>query len=160
MSKEKENKVFEEEASAAPVAEKQRELILNPATAEQGAVQITSNVVAQIIKKSVLSIEGVARFAPKGMADIVNVFSSRSYDSSIGIEFVDGAISVTVYVLAYLGTALPKMAKEIQDTVRAQLVTATGAEVRKVNVVVKDLVSPEEAQPTEEEAAEADKEAE
>ena len=147
MAKEKENKVAEEEAPA--VAEKQRELVLNPATAEQGTVQITSNVVAQIIKKNVLSVEGVARFAPKGVADIVNVFSSRSYDSSIGIEFVDGAISVTVSVLAYLGTALPKMAQEIQDRICSQIAEATGAEVRTVNVLVKDLVSPEDEAPAE-----------
>ena len=132
-------------AEAPAVVEKQRELLLNPASAEQGTVQVTSNVIAQIIKKNVLQVEGVARFAPKGMADLVNVFSSRSYDSSIGIEFAEGAVSVTIAVLAYLGTSLPKMAQEIQEKVRAEIVAATGAEVRKVNVIVKDLVAAEDA---------------
>ena len=147
--KEKENKAVEAVAVAAP--EKQRELVLNPATAEQqGTVQVTSNVIAQIVKKNVLQVEGVARFAPKGMADIVNVFSSRSYDSSIGIEFTDGAVSVSIAVLAYIGTCLPKMAQEIQDNVRSQIVEVTGAAVSKVNVVIKDLVAPDEVVPEEE----------
>ena len=147
--KEKENKAVEAAAVAAP--EKQRELVLNPATAEQqGTVQVTSNVIAQIVKKNVLQVEGVARFAPKGMADIVNVFSSRSYDSSIGIEFTDGAVAVSIAVLAYIGTCLPKMAQEIQDKVRSQIVEVTGAAVSKVNVVIKDLVAPDEVVPEEE----------
>ena len=147
--KEKENKAVEAVAVAAP--EKQRELVLNPATAEQqGTVQVTSNVIAQIVKKNVLQVEGVARFAPKGMADIVNVFSSRSYDSSIGIEFTDGAVAVSIAVLAYIGTCLPKMAQEIQDKVRSQIVEVTGAAVSKVNVVIKDLVAPDEVVPEEE----------
>lgn len=150
-NKEKENKPVELPAAA----EKQRELLLNPTSAEQqGAVQVTANVIAQIIKRNVLQVEGVARFAPKGMADIVNVFSNRSYDSSIGIEFTDGAVSVSIAVLAYLGTSLPKMAQEIQEKVRAEIVAATGAEVRKVNVVVRDLVVAEE-----EESAEGEDEA-
>ncbi len=147
--KEKENKAVEAVAVAAP--EKQRELVLNPATAEQqGTVQVTSNVIAQIVKKNVLQVEGVARFAPKGMADIVNVFSSRSYDSSISIEFTDGAVAVSIAVLAYIGTCLPKMAQEIQDKVRSQIVEVTGAAVSKVNVVIKDLVAPDEVVPEEE----------
>ena len=156
--KEKENKAAEAVAVAAP--EKQRELVLNPATAEQqGTVQVTSNVIAQIVKKNVLQVEGVARFVPKGMADIVNVFSSRSYDSSIGsdkgsvnstLRFTDGTVAVSIAVLAYIGTCLPKMAQEIQDKVRSQIVEVTGAAVSKVNVVIKDLVAPDEVVPEEE----------
>ncbi len=158
MAKEKENKAA---AVEAPAVEKQRELLLNPTNAEeQGAVQVTSNVIAQIVKKNVLQVEGVARFAPKGMADLVSVFSSRSYDSSIGIEFTDGAVSVSIAVLAYIGTALPKMAQEIQDRVRSQIVATTGADVRKINVVIKDLVAPEDVKPAEDGAEAEEKEAE
>ena len=156
MAKEKE--LEQEVVDAAPAGKpiKQTELILNPDCAEaDGEIRVSQNVIAKIACRNALAVAGVARFCPKGISDIKNLFSARSYDSSMVIDFQDGVVNITLSLLFYFGAKIPEVCKEIQDRVREQVETLGGAKVGVITVLVKDLLDPEE-KAEEPEEAEAD----
>ncbi len=145
MSEDIENLNQAENTEAAEVEknDKQKLLVINTGVSK-GEVHISQNVVAQIIKKNVLNVEGVARFAPKGFADLVNVFSDRAYDSSMTINFTNEGIEVSLVLMLYFGCKVPAVIGAVQSQVASQIEDLTGANVLGVNVLVKDLVDPEE----------------
>lgn len=140
----------EVEVAAAPAAvpakpNKQNELVLNAqSSATDGEIRLTANVIAKIARRATLSVEGVARFCPKSFSDIKNIFSARSYDSSMVIDFQDGKVNLTLSVLCYFGAKIRAVGSEIQKQVREQIETEGGAQVGTVTVLVKDLLDPEE----------------
>ena len=162
MAKEKElgQEVVDDAAQAGkPV--KQTELILNPDCAEaDGEIRVSQNVIARIARRNALSVEGVARFCPKGISDLKNLFSARPYDSSMVIDFQDGVVNITLSLLCYFGAKIPEVCKEIQNRVREQVETLGGAKVGVITVLVKDLLDPEEKaeEPAEDEDEAGDEE--
>ena len=141
------------EAAAKPAkAEKQTVLVLNPELESTGCIRVSPNVIAQIIKKEVLAVDGVARFAPKGVSDIANLFSGRAYDSSIGIAFEDDKVDLTLSLIVYYGSVVPAVIKAVQEVLRDKIENLVGAKVGKIDVLVKDLVEEEPEAPVEEEA--------
>ena len=143
----------EVEATAASGAvpakpNKQNELVLNSECAgDDGEIRLTANVIAKIARRATLSVDGVARFCPKSFSDIKNLFSARSYDSSMVIDFQDGKVNLTLSVLCYYGTNLRAVCNEIQKKVREQVELQAGAQIGTVTVLVKDLMDPEEKAP-------------
>ena len=153
MANEQEKEVLETTAQPAKPA-KFNELVLNAETAElEGEIRVAQNVIAKIARRNALAVEGVARFCPKGISDIKNIFSARSYDSSMVIEFVDGKVNITMSLFFYFGAKVPEVCKEIQKRVREQVETLGGAKVGAITVLVKDLVDPEEKAPEEAEVS-------
>lgn len=122
-----------------------------------GNVSIAPNVVAHIIRKNVLAVEGVARFAPRGLGDLVNVFSERAYDSSMNISFKENGIDLTLALIIYYGYNVKEVCNNVQKRLQEQVLALIGTNVGRIDVLVKDLVEPEEV--TEEEAAEEQAEA-
>lgn len=158
MAKENEQEVID--VAAQPVKPtKQNELVLNVDRAEvDGEIRVSQNVIAKIARRNALAVEGVARFCPKGISDIKNLFSARSYDSSMVIDFQDGMVNITLSLLFYFGAKIPEVCKEIQDRVREQVESLGGAKVGAVTVLVKDLLDPEEKAEEADEADEAEAE--
>ena len=117
------------------------------ADGQAGAIRVSANVIAQIIKKDVLAVEGVARFAPKGIRDLMNVFSDRSFDSSIDIQFSNNKIAITLALVLYYGVHLPSTITAVQQAVKNDIEHLIGAPVERVDVTVIDLVAQEEAEP-------------
>ena len=144
--------VAPEETAEAPAVDHD-ELIICRDAAGSNAVSISTNVIAQVIRKSVSDVEGVAHFAPKGLVDIISVFSSRAYDSSIDIAVRDNSVSITLALILYYGCQVKSVCQEVQKNVKEQIEALTSASVANVSIVVRDLVEPEA---TEEEDAAAE----
>ena len=127
------------------------------AEGQEGAIRVSANVIAQIIKKDVLAVEGVARFAPKGIRDLMNVFSDRSFDSSINIQFNNNKIAINLALVLFYGVHLPSTITAVQQSVKNDIEQLIGAPVERVDVTVIDLVAKDEIeaeaeeQPAEEE---------
>lgn len=145
-----------EEAEKAAAPEKQDLLSLNADDADRGAITLSKNCIARIVSKTAAGIEGFARFAPKGAGDILNIFSGKAYDSSMVIEFQDGAVNLKLAVNLYYGVYLPGVIKELKTRIADQIAAITGAKVGRIDVYVKDLVAPEDVEngdkPSEEDA--------
>ena len=115
----------------------------------KGTVQVTNNVIAAIIKKYALSVDGVLRTAPQSLRDgFSNMLSRRSYESSIIIELADDGAVITMSLILRFGVSIPEVTKNIQDILFEKIPALSGYKVSKVNVNVIDL---EEEEPVEEE---------
>lgn len=132
------------EVKAAP--EKQNFLILNPESEEQGFTTISQNTIARIVSKTTLEVEGVARFAPKGAGDIFSIFSGKAFDSSMGIEFAEGKVNLSLALFLYYGVSIPQVIADVRAKLVEAITTLIGAQVGKVSILVKDLVEPEEVE--------------
>ena len=139
----------ENEIEVKAATEKQNVLILNPEAEAQGFSTLSQNTIARIVMKTTLAVEGVARFAPKGAGDIFSIFSGKAFDSSMGIEFADGKINLSLALFLYYGVEIPNVIDDVRAKLLEALSTMTGAQVGKISILVKDLVEPEEAEPAE-----------
>ncbi len=107
---------------------------------EKGEVCISNNVVAAIIRKYVLGIDGVIRTAPQGLAEgLANIFSRRAYESSIGLELPEEGAVITLALVLRFGCNVPEVANEIKTILFDKIPALTGYPVAKVNVNVVDL---------------------
>ena len=121
---------------------------------EKGCVQISNNVVASIVRKYVLGVEGVVRTAPQGLVEgLANILGRKAVESSIGLELNEDGVVVTLALVLRFGCNVPAVAGEIKNVLFDKIPALTGYPVSKVNVNVIDL---EEEEPEEEEAVEAD----
>ncbi len=154
MTKEQDKEL---EAAATPVVEekpvKQTTLVLS-GDETTGVDTITPNAISRVVSKAALEVEGVARFAAKGAGDLLNIFTGKAYDSSLGIDFQDGAIDLTLALNLYFGTHIPTAVAAVRAAVTKAITDTIGAKVGKVSIVVKDLVAPEEVEAKAEENAE------
>lgn len=160
MTKEQDKEL---ETAATPVVEekpvKQTTLVLS-GDETTGVDTITPNAISRVVSKAALEVEGVARFAAKGAGDLLNIFTGKAYDSSLGIDFQDGAIDLTLALNLYFGTHVPTAVAAVRAAVTKAINDTIGAKVGKISIVVKDLVAPEEVEAKAEETAEENAEAE
>lgn len=145
MNKEQ-DKELEIVATSDPAEEKpvkQTALVLS-GDETTGVDTITPNAISRVVTKAALEVDGVARFAAKGAGDLLNIFTGKAYDSSLGIDFQDGSIDLTLALNLYFGTHIPTAVAAVRAAVTKAIVDTIGAKVGKISIVVKDLVAPEE----------------
>ena len=115
-------------------------IAVNIGNDENGTVQVTNNVIASIVKKYVMSIDGVIRTAPQSLADgLASMLSRRSYESSIAIELTDEGAVITLALVVRFGACIPEVAKAVQDILFDKIPALSGYQVAKVNVNIVDL---------------------
>ena len=112
---------------------------------EKGCVQISNTVVATIVRKYVLGVEGVVRTAPQGLVEgLANILGRKGVESSIGLELNEEGVIVTLALVLRFGCNVPAVAGEIKDVLFDKIPALTGYPVSKVNVNVIDLDEEEE----------------
>ncbi|MDD4098278.1 MAG: Asp23/Gls24 family envelope stress response protein [Lentisphaeria bacterium] len=128
---------------------------------ENGYIQISNNVIAAIVRKYTLGVEGVVRFASQSIMDgLADILSRRSYERSIAIDLQETGAEITLTLILQFGAIIPEVSQAVQTIVREKVKELTGYEVTKVNVNIAELEdyddSPENA-PTVETLASEDK---
>ena len=106
-----------------------------------GTIRILDGAVSTIVRRTVLEIEGVARFSGSSLIDDLAdlVGSKRMQDRSIQIEHKDQGISVVVAVNPYFGYKFPALIAEIQRKVSEAVFAMTGVSVSSVSVNIKGI---------------------
>lgn len=119
---------------------------------DAGCATISKSVIAMIVRKYTLEVEGVSRFAPQRLVEgLADMLSKRNYERSIQIEFVENEVIISLTVIANFGFPLLGVIKNIQSVIKEKVEEVVEIKVSKVNVFVKDLEEFPEAQATDEE---------
>ena len=130
-----------ESTSNAAVA---RATVTSDTNSELGLIKIHDNVLAALVSRAVLGVEGVSRLAGSVLIDnLAGMVGSHSRAIEI-IKEGDDRIKFTVKVNICFGTVIPKVATEIQRQVIEQVEKATSISVASVDVIVQQLDDPEE----------------
>ena len=118
---------------------------------DAGCATISKSVIAMIVRKYTLEVEGVSRFAPQRLVEgLADMLSKRNYERSIQIDFVENEVIISLTVIANFGFPLPAVVKNIQAVVKEKVEEVVEIKVRKVNVFIKDLEEFAETQPMDE----------
>ncbi len=106
-----------------------------------GMVKVHESVIASIVRKATLEVEGVIRLAGGSLVDnLAEIVGSKKIQGrAISVEMNDSSVAVEVRVVLEYGVLIPEVAKEVKESVAAEIVKLTGMAVARVNVVVMDL---------------------
>jgi uncharacterized alkaline shock family protein YloU len=104
-----------------------------------GVIKVSHEVVANIVRITVLAVPGVVSVGSSGglREEFVGLFNKR--DSTPGITVTEndrGMYEVTVKVILRYGVELAKVGEEIQNSVREQVTKMTSKKVTKVDVLI------------------------
>ena len=141
-------------AAAAAVA---RATVTSDTNSELGVIKIHDNVLAALVSRAVLGVEGVSRLAGSVLIDnLAGMVGSHSRAIDI-IKDGDDKIKIIIKVNILFGTVIPAVAVEIQRQVIEQVESAAGVTVASVDVIVQQLddVIEEEDEPANEAALDA-----
>ena len=123
-------------AAAVAVA---RATVTSDTNSELGVIKIHDNVLAALVSRAVLGVEGVSRLAGSVLIDnLAGMVGSHSRAIDI-IKDGDDKIKIIIKVNILFGTVIPAVAVEIQRQVIEQVESAAGVTVASVDVVVQQL---------------------
>ena len=115
-----------------------------------GSVRVYESVISSIVRKTVLGMEGVVRFAGNSLVDNIAEFvgSKTMKDRAISVDMGDQSVSVSVQLILKYGVYIPEVASKVQLAVKEQIQDLTGMVVENVDVVVMDIEQVERAEET------------
>jgi uncharacterized alkaline shock family protein YloU len=118
----------------------------NPTTvlekAELGEVKIHENVVAQLVRRAVLGVEGVSRLAGSTLVDdIATLVGSRRMQSrAVSVILGDeGRVEIEVKLILKFGYHIPETAEQVQTAIVELVESTTGMSVTKVDVLIHEI---------------------
>lgn len=118
-----------------------------------GAVKVHESVIASIVRKAAMSVEGVLRLGTSSLVDNLAeiVGSKKIQDRAITIEMNENSVSVEVRVILLYGVLIPQVASELKNAVAGEIFKLAGMKVDHVNVVIMDLEDSPDGEDGEEE---------
>lgn len=103
--------------------------------ANDGAIQISEDVVASIAAMAVLEVEGVCGLSSNLGADLAEMLGKKSLGKGIRITPAENdAIAIDCNIVVQFGQAIFDLAKAVQDAVKSSVESITGLTVEQVNV--------------------------
>ena len=118
-----------------------------------GAVKVHESVIASIVRKAAMSVDGVLRLGTSSLVDNLAeiVGSKKIQDRAITVEMNENSVSVEVRVILLYGVLIPQVASELKNAVAGEIFKLAGMKVDHVNVVIMDLEDSPDGEDGEEE---------
>ena len=118
-----------------------------------GAVKVHESVIASIVRKAAMNVEGVLRLGTSSLVDNLAeiVGSKKIQDRAITVEMNENYVSVEVRVILLYGVLIPQVASELKNAVAGEIFKLAGMKVDHVNVVIMDLEDSPDGEDGEEE---------
>ena len=126
-------------SAGATVAVAARSSVTSDTTSELGLIKIHDNVLAALVSRAVLGVEGISRLAGSVIIDnLAGMVGSHSRAIEI-IKDGDDKLRIAVKVNVLFGSIIPTVAVEVQRQVIEQVESAAGVTVAAVDVIVQQL---------------------
>ena len=101
---------------------------------EDGAIQISEDVVASIASSTAAEVDGVSAMMSANVSDLVG--GKKMSAKGVRVEMDGEGIVVNLFILLRYGCAVSEVAQKVQSSVFAALEGMTGFQVNAVNVHV------------------------
>lgn len=112
---------------------------------ELGEIVIAPEVIEVIIGIAASKVEGVYRMQGSFANNVTELLGRSAYGKGVRLESVEDGLKVDIYTYIKYGVSVPKVAMEIQNRVKQQVLFMTDVELSEVNVHVVAVV-PEKAE--------------
>ncbi|MBZ2404805.1 MAG: Asp23/Gls24 family envelope stress response protein [Liquorilactobacillus hordei] len=115
-------------------------IVIESKEATLGQIEIAPEVIEVIIGIAASQVDGV--YSMRGsLANSVNeLFGRKSRGKGVKLGQSMETLTVEIYVFLNYGVSVPKVASEIQEKVKQQLLFMTGLELATVDVYVQGVV--------------------
>jgi uncharacterized alkaline shock family protein YloU len=111
--------------------------------APNSGVTISDNVVAKVAYKAVSGIEGIHALGGGSSRALAGLRGDKG-TPGISVDLREGSVDIDVTMSIVFGANVPTVAEHCRKAVIEQVEGTTGLKVRAVNVLVTDVVFPEE----------------
>ncbi|HEY5388853.1 MAG TPA: Asp23/Gls24 family envelope stress response protein [Thermoleophilia bacterium] len=106
-------------------------------------VTISDNVVAKVAFKTIAGIEGVHSLGGGSSRALAGLRGDKG-TPGISVDLREGSVDIDITMSIVFGSSVPTIAEACRQAVTEQVEGTTGLKVRAVNVLVTDVVFPEE----------------
>ncbi len=114
-----------------------------PEAAGTGGVTISDSVVAKIAFKAISGIDGINALGGTSSRALAGLRGDKG-TPGISVDLHEGSVDIDITMSITFGTSVPAVAEQCRKAVTEQIEATTGLPVRAVNVLVTDVVFPEE----------------
>lgn len=101
-----------------------------------GKVEIAPEVIEVIAGIAVSEVTGVANMRGNIATNVSERLGKKRHGKGIKVELTDEGIKIDLYTVLEYGVSVPKVAQQIQDSVRTTLRNMTALEILEINVHV------------------------
>ena len=112
-------------------------------TAPVSGVTISDNVVAKVAYKACARVDGIHALGGGSARALAGLRGDKG-TPGISVDLRDGSVDIDVTMSITFGSSVPVIAEACRKAVTEQVEGTTGLKVRAVNVLVTDVVFPEE----------------
>jgi len=112
-------------------------------SASTSGVTISDNVVAKVAYKAVSGIEGIHALGGGSSRALAGLRGDRG-TPGVSVDIHEDSVDIDVTMSIVFGANVPKIAEACRVAVSEQVENTTGLKVRAVNILVNDVVFPEE----------------
>jgi uncharacterized alkaline shock family protein YloU len=114
-----------------------------PDAPNAGGVTISDSVVAKIAFKAASGIDGIHGLGGSSARALAGLRGDKG-TPGISVDLHDGSVDIDVTMSIVFGGSVPAIAEACRKAVSEQVEATTGLPVRAVNVMVTDVVFPED----------------
>jgi uncharacterized alkaline shock family protein YloU len=107
---------------------------------DEGTIEIAPEVVEVILGIAAVGVDGVYQMRGTLASSINQLFGRENRGKGVALHVADGRLSADVYVYLNYGVSVPKVALDMQETLREQLLFMTDLDLTEVNVHVVGVV--------------------
>ena len=104
------------------------------------SVTISDDVIIGIAMNAAKEIDGVASIPSKiTSGDLKEIFTKKLSGKGVKVNIEDKNVSMDMYITVKYGVNIPKVAEEVQSSVKAAVENMTGLNVTVINVNVAGI---------------------
>ncbi len=105
-----------------------------------GKVTIAPNVLVTIVRKTAVSVPGVAKLC-ENVPGVKRLLGIPASAEGVALRVVDDKIAVDVYLVARRDVDLLQMGRRLQRDITRAIQEIVGREVREVNIHIEDVAA-------------------
>jgi uncharacterized alkaline shock family protein YloU len=111
--------------------------------APASGVTISDNVVAKVAFKATSGIDGINALGGTSSRALAGLRGDKG-TPGISVDLHEGSVDIDITMSIVFGSSVPTIAEACRAAVTEQVEATTGLKVRAVNVLVTDVVFPED----------------
>ncbi|MCM8790308.1 MAG: Asp23/Gls24 family envelope stress response protein [Candidatus Omnitrophica bacterium] len=111
-------------------------------TTELGVIRINNDAIATIASLAATEVRGVYSMGGGARGRICDILCRRYSSKGVRIEMKESEVRLVVSIIVEYGMDIPRVADEVQDSVKRAVEKMTGLIMSEVDVVVEGVHAP------------------
>ena len=116
-----------------------KETVQNDRTTDLGAVRINNAAIMTIAAAAAMEVGGVHKLGGGLGTTLYEAFIRRTYSKGVRIQTREGDAKLSVSIVVEYGSDIPRIADQVQDSVKRAVERMTGLVLSEVDVIVEGV---------------------